>query len=92
MTTKQKKSEIKKLAKFQLKMAMNMMIDNIDKALNSGCIDIDEWDEKHHRMIIPNTIVVAILEDAAASTVLNGRGTSYEKKIKKEVKNIRYFI
>ena len=41
-------------------------------------------------MIIPKVIVAALMESEA--TQYNARGTSFEKKIKKEVKNLRYFL
>jgi hypothetical protein len=92
MTTNKKKAKIKSLVNCQLKVAIKQMRENIDRALNSGAIDIDGWDENISRMVLPNTIVVAILEDASSSSILNGRGTKYEKRVKREVKNIRYFI
>lgn len=41
-------------------------------------------------MIIPRCIIMAILEHE--SQQYSAKGTSYEKRIKKEVKNIQYFI
>lgn len=90
MTTQEKKDKIKELAAFQLDVAYKDMIRLIDKALNSGCIDIDGWDEKNAPMILPNCIATAILEQEC--TQFDGSGTRFEKQIKKEVKNIRYFL
>jgi phage gp36-like protein len=62
----------------------------IQKALNSGAIDIDSWDEKTNPYILPKKIVIAILEDEALQ--YNGTGTCFEKEIKKDVKNLKLFL
>lgn len=85
-----KRDKIKALVVEMLNNSHEAMIKNIDKALNSGAIDIDSWQEDDRPMLLPKTIVTAILEDE--STQYNGIGTSYEKSIKKEVKNIRYYL
>lgn len=90
MTERQKKAKIKSLVNCQLKVAIKQIKENVDKALNSGAIDIDGWDENYNKMVLPNTIVTAILEDGA--TLFDGKGTCFEKTIKKDVKNLRYFI
>jgi hypothetical protein len=41
-------------------------------------------------MIIPKCITTALLEQEC--TQWDASGTSFEKQIKKEVKNIRYFL
>lgn len=66
------------------------MIKKIDKALNSGAIDIDSWDESHNPMILPKCITTAIMQNESAQ--YEGKGTSFEKEVKKEVRNIRYFL
>lgn len=90
MTTEQKKAKIKLLVKDMLKDANRTMIQRIDTALNSGAVDVDGWDEKVAPMILPKCILTAILEHQA--TINNGSGTGYEKRIKKEVNNIRYYL
>jgi hypothetical protein len=90
MKTQSKKDKIKSLVSDMLKVSHEDMIRNIDKALNSGAIDIDAWDESKNPMILPKCIVTALLEQE--STQYDGTGTSFEKQIRKEVKNIRYFI
>lgn len=90
MTTKQKKTNIKKLVSDMLKDSNKKMLVNLEKALNSGAVDIDGWDEKNSPMILPKCIITALLQQE--STQYDGTGTSFEKEIKKEVKNIRYFI
>lgn len=66
------------------------MLKNLDRVLDSGAIDIDAYDPKVERMIIPKCIVMALLEKE--STQYSARGTSFEKKVKKQVRNIRYFV
>jgi hypothetical protein len=90
METAEKKEKVKSLVSHMLKESYEAMISKIDKALNSGAIDIDNWDEKNRPMILPKCIVTALLEQE--STQYAGSGTSFEKEIKKEVKNIRYFL
>lgn len=88
MTTKS--SKIKKLSVNLLKQSYNAMVNKIDNVLISGAIDIDEWDKNTNPMILPKCIVIALLQNEA--TQYDGKGTSFEKQIKKEVDNIKYFI
>ncbi len=90
MTNQDKKDKVKALVSEMLKESHEAMVKQIDKALNSGAIDIDSWDENSSPMVLPKTIVTAILQ--RESVQYEGRGTSHEKKIKKEVRNILYFI
>ena len=90
MNTTEKKEAIKLLAREMLNDSYLEMLKKIDKALNCGAVDIDNWDEKDSPMILPKCIVTAILQNE--STQYEGKGTSFEKRVKKEVRNIRYFI
>ena len=85
-----KKQEIKRLVKDMLIESNKKALKNIDVVLNSGYIDIDGWDEKNAPMILPKCILTAILENEARQ--YTARGTNYEKQMKKEVKNIQYFL
>lgn len=85
-----KKEKIKELAADMLKQSYQAMLKKIDIALNSGAIDIDNWDEKSSPMIIPKSIVCAILESEIHQ--YDGNRTGIEKQIKKQVRNIRYFL
>jgi hypothetical protein len=58
--------------------------------ITNGAIDINSWDENNSPMILPKIIVTAILEQE--STQYNGQGTSFEKEVKKGVRNLRYFL
>jgi len=84
------KQKIKMLVKDMLNESHKKALQNIDKALNSGCIDIDGWDEKNMPMVLPKTILTAILEDQARQ--YTARGTRFERQFKKEVKNIKMFL
>lgn len=87
---KSNKEQIAKLVKEMLTESHKDMLKKIDKVLNSGCVDIESWSKDDSPMILPKCIVTAILQDE--STQYEGKGTSFEKQIKKEVKNIRYFL
>lgn len=85
-----KKEQIKALAASMLKDSYEAMLKNIDKALDSGAIDIENWSAEHAPMIVPKTIVSALLQ--RESFQYEGKGTAHEKKIKKDIKNIGYFL
>jgi len=85
-----KKKVIRSIVVDMLHESHTAMIDKLDKVLNSGCIDVDGWDPEHAKMILPKTIVTALLKDE--STQRDGKGTSFEKKMAKDVKNILLFI
>lgn len=84
------KEQIAKLTKQMLNESHEAMLKKVDKVLNSGCIDIESWDENNNPMILPKCILIAILKDEPAQ--YEARGTSFEKQIKDEVENIGYFI
>lgn len=90
MTTQEKKSEIKKLVEEMLTESHETMMKKIDKILSSGCVDIGGWDRADAPMILPKCIVTALLQNE--STQYEGKGTSFESRVKKEVRNIRYFL
>lgn len=90
METKIKKEKIKALVLDMLKDSHEAMVKKADTVLNSGCIDAESWDPNNAPMILPKCIVTALLQSEA--TQYGAEGTSFEKKVKKEVRNIRYFI
>lgn len=85
-----KKDKIKSLISDMLNQSHKAMMNKIDKALTCGAIDIENWHEDYNPMILPKCIVIAIMQNE--SNQYDGRGTSFEKKIKKEVSNIRYHL
>lgn len=90
MTTQEKQKKIKSLVVDMLNYSHKAMVEKIDAALNSGAVDIDSWDEKNAPMILPKCIVIALLQ--RESNQYECKGTSYEKKIKKEISNLKYYI
>ena len=62
----------------------------LDRIFKSGCIDVESWQPDNAPMHLPKCIVVALLNHEAEQ--YSARGTSFEKRQKKEVKNISYFI
>lgn len=90
MDKSEKKEKIKALVEELLNDSQENMITKIDKALNSGAIDVDLWDENNLSMYLPRVITMAILQNEALR--YNGKGTSFERRIKKEADNIGYFI
>ena len=87
---KNNKEKIKELVNDMLIESHKKAMQNINKVLDSGCVDVDGWDDKNMPMILPKTILTAILENEARQ--YTARGTFYEKQIKKEVRNISYFL
>lgn len=90
MTTQEKKDKVKQLSIDMLSQSLTAMIKQVDRAINSGAIDIDDWSEDDKPMILPKIIVTAILENE--SKQYQGKGTSFEKHIKKEVNNLKCFL
>lgn len=90
MTTQEKHKKIKSLVEDMLNYSHKAMFEKIESTLNSGAIDIDSWDEKNAPMILPKCIAAALLQ--SESTQYEGKGTSHEKKIKKEISKLKYFI
>ena len=86
----QKKVAIKELVIKMIHESVEHMIRNVDIALNSGCIDVEGWDEKNQPMLIPKSILTALLENELSQ--YDAKGTSFEAKIRKESRNIQKFI
>lgn len=87
---KSNKEQIAELVKEMLNQSHKVMLKKIDKVLNSGCVDTETWNKYGSPMILPRCIIVAILQDE--STQYEAKGTSFEKEMKKEIRNIRYFL
>jgi hypothetical protein len=87
---KVKKHLITHLAKGVLANAFEEMNKGIEKALNSGALNLDSWNENVNPMILPKIIAIALLEDSA--TQLNGKGTCFEKEMSNEIKNLKLFL
>jgi hypothetical protein len=90
METNEKIEKIRELVHDMLTESYGVMVKRIDRAIYSGAIDIDAWNPNDKPMILPKIITTAILRNG--STQYEGKGTSFEKQIKKEVKNLQYFL
>lgn len=84
------KEKITALVNDMLEISFIEIKKKVEEVLKSGAVDIDSWDDKNALMVLPKTIVVALFESEANQ--YKGIGTKYEKQIKKDVRNIRYFV
>lgn len=87
---KSNKEHIAELVKDILTESHKAMLKKIDKVLNSGYVDTESWSKDSSPMILPKCIVTAILQNE--STQYEAKGTSFEKHVKKEAKNICSFL
>ena len=89
-TADQKKEKIKEFTTEILAELFIIMHKQVEDVINSGVIDVEEWDENYAPMVVPKTIVTALLEQN--STQYDARGTSYHKEVKKLVRIIRHKV
>jgi hypothetical protein len=85
-----KKKLIRKRVMDLLNVSMKAAIKNIDKAIKSGSVDIASWDENDAPQILPKCLLIAVLREEIDKH--DARGTSFEKRIKKESNNIKLFL
>jgi len=85
-----KQEKIKNLVKDMLIESHQAALKSIDKAILSGVLDVEGWDGDYQPMIIPKTIVTAILESEARQ--YTARGTTHQKRMGKEVRALKCFI
>jgi hypothetical protein len=85
------KQKIKDLVIDMLDRSYDKSVLSIDKILDSGCIDIDAWDENNGRMLVPKAIVMALLDYEKDQWSPSKRISSY-KQVTKDFKNIRNFL
>lgn len=88
-STKAKKAAIKVLTKDILKQAFKCIEAKIDKAINCGAIDINDWDADNNGMLLPKAIVIALLEDEADQYKSWG---DLGKQVKRDAANIKAFF
>lgn len=86
----EKKQKIEQFALEMLNESLEAMKTKVRQAIASGVLDIENWDEKFSPMVLPKAIVTACLESETYQ--FGGKGTSFEKQIKKDVKKLRYYI
>ena len=84
------KLKIKLLTENFLADAYIAMEKKIEKAIQSGSLDIDSWEENNNPAIIPKIIVTALLEDE--SKQWSCEGSSFQKEMRKEINNLKLFL
>lgn len=62
----------------------------VNRVLNSGAIDVDGWNPEYNRMILVHSVLIALFDSSADNR--KATGTSFEKEVKSNVKNIRCFV
>ena len=90
MTIDQKKDAIKNHVVDMITWSHKRMLKKIDKAINSGALDIENWQPDNSPMVIPKTIMIAILQEEADQ--YSPKDTSYERKVNKAVRNLKMFL
>lgn len=84
MTPIENKEKIKSLVIDMINDSHDAMIKKIDNILNSGAVDLNQWNET---MILPKSILSALLQYEASQ--YDGSGTCFEKEVKNNVKKIK---
>lgn len=90
MNYEDKKDKVREIATRLLAQSQAEMLAKVEKAINSGAVDIDGWDEGCNPMILPKSIVSAVLQYESGQ--YDCAGTSFEKEVKRNVKNLRHFL
>lgn len=81
------KKEVRKKTRELIQYTSKWMRRDLEKVLSSGCINLNNWESNY---LLPKTIMLALHQEQMRN--YDGRGTSYERKIKKEAKNIYLHI
>lgn len=84
-----KKAYIESQVELLMEQSKKAMRENLTKALNSGAIDIDNYDPEHNSMVLPKTIWVAILEEEATQFTCP---LDHIKQFRKDIKNLKMFL
>lgn len=84
------KAEIYQRTDYLLEKAVEAIRENIIKAVDCGALNLDDYKPEHDSMILPKIIMIAVLEEEASQ--YKGKGTRFEKQIKKEVVNLKLFL
>ena len=79
--------EIKKHVESLLADAYINMEKKIERAITCDALDIEGWDPEKNSLVIPKTIICALLEGEIHNW--DGNRTGFEKQIKKDVRNLR---
>ena len=87
---KSRKAIIRGIVKNMLKESQKAMFKKLNSLLIDGAIDIDNYNPDYDGLLLPKAIVSALLESEVQQ--YNGKGTSFERSQKKEIKKIYYSI
>lgn len=93
MTHTEKTEKIEKIKSLVIDMineSHDAMIKKVDNVLKSGLVDLSQWDENINPMILPKSILSALLQHE--SSQYDGSGTCFEKEVKNNVKKIKYIL
>lgn len=90
MTRKQKEKIVRQLVWNMIRESAYHAQSRVTEAIKSGAINIDEYDFEHAPYVLPKTITAALLQ--AEIRPLLGKGTKYEKQVKKDIKNLLHFL
>ena len=90
MTESEKREEIKKMVKGMFQDVVGNLDKQVNKVLNSGAVDVADWDKNNNPMLLPKSILIAFLRDEADQ--YTAKGTSFEKQVADDAKNIGYYL
>lgn len=90
MTIEEKKAAVKTLIEVMLKDSKENMLKKVDVLFESDVVELSSWDKDDKPMILPKSIICALFESEMMQ--YNAKGTSYERRVKKAVRNFRYYI
>jgi len=81
------KTELRKKTNKLISDAVSGMRKNMEKAISSGSMNIEEADDNY---ILPRSLVIALLQEEINQ--FDCKGTDFEKEVKKNAKNIYAMI
>lgn len=91
MTIEEKKEAICEIVNTMLLDAVKASKSKTMKLLDSGPIDVGEWDPNIDPMIIPRAIAITMLENEA-DQLRPGKLSYWHKEIRKIVNNCKHFV
>ena len=68
----------------------NQMVKKAQKLLESWAVNFDEWDADNSPMVLPKTIMTALLESEVHA--YSAKWTTHERKVKKMASEFIYHI
>jgi len=77
------KTALRKKTNYLVSATTRFMRRNIEKAIESGCMDIKGAEDN---LLLPKALLLALFKEE--SRQISAKGTSFEKAVKKEAENI----